>query len=158
MATNKPWLKITGGSAIAIASALGMYFEVTRYTAYKDIGGVPTICTGETKGVYLGMTATPAECAAMFQGSMSHALQNVDDHLKVLVPETRRAAMADLDYNIGDAAFNRSSVLRKINEGYTLQGCNDMLLYIYAGGKKSQGLLNRRQAEQALCLQGLNVP
>ncbi|SFM41507.1 glycoside hydrolase family protein [Methylobacterium pseudosasicola] len=37
-------------------------FEGMRTKAYRDGGGVPTVCVGETKGARMGMKFTIAEC------------------------------------------------------------------------------------------------
>ena len=58
-------------------------------------------------------------------------------------------------YNIGIAAFCGSSMARKFNAGDKSGACDALLLWTKAGGQFRQGLLNRRNEERALCLEGI---
>lgn len=65
-------------------------------------------------------------------------------------------AMVSLAYNIGINAFSGSTVLRRFNQGQTLQAADAFLLWNKAtvNGKKVvlNGLVRRRQAERLLFL------
>ena len=61
------------------------------------------------------------------------------------------AAYTSLAFNIGTGAFCRSSIARRANAGDTAGACAAISLYVYAGGKRVQGLANRRAGERALC-------
>lgn len=64
--------------------------------------------------------------------------------------------------NVGKEGACGSQAVKNINAGQIVQGCNLIARtpsgapnWSNAGGKYVQGLQNRRQAERALCLEGL---
>ena len=63
-------------------------------------------------------------------------------------------AMVCLTYNIGPAAFARSTVLRKHNAGDFPAAAKAFLMWNKAGGKVLRGLTRRREAEAALYRSG----
>jgi lysozyme len=147
-----------GAGALAIAIALGGAYEGTRLVAYHDPGnGTPTICTGETHGVFMGMTKTLAECNAMFSGSMGQRVDFVRPRLKQKQPETRIAALADFAYNEGEGTLLNSTAWREINVGNIVQGCNALMNYTTAAKKHLAGLKDRRCEERVLCLIGTDA-
>lgn len=62
------------------------------------------------------------------------------------------SAMASATFNIGVTAFCGSTMARKANEGDRAGSCKALLMWVYAGGRKIQGLVNRRNAEYRLCM------
>lgn len=146
-------------TALAIACSIGGSYEGTRLRAYHDPGnGTPTICKGETHGVFMGMTRTLAECQVMFSGAMNQRVLFVRSHLKVAAPETRIAALADFAYNEGEGTLLNSLAWREINLGNIQQGCGALMNYTTAAGKYFKGLYLRRQDECRLCIIGENAP
>jgi lysozyme len=145
--------------ALSIALALGSTYEGTRLTAYHDPGnGTPTICMGETHGVFMGMTQTLAECQVMFSGAMNERVIFVKAHVKKAQPETRIAALADFAYNEGERTLLASIAWRDINAGNLAQGCPALLNYTTAAKKYLSGLAKRRYDECQLCLIGTPYP
>lgn len=71
------------------------------------------------------------------------------------IPDKPYVAFLSLSYNIGTAGFCRSSLPRYINAGDIRTACNLLPAFNRAGGRVVQGLVNRRRAEQKLCLEGL---
>jgi len=65
------------------------------------------------------------------------------------------AAATSLAYNIGVGAYCKSSIDRFFDAGQPAKACDTFLLWDKAGGKRVQGLANRRAAERALCLKGI---
>lgn len=146
-------LALSGAGALVIASAMAGYFEGTRLKAYQDVGGIWTICQGHAQGVKPGETATLAQCQAMLSRDMADADRHVQACIKRPMTDTQRAALDDLAYNIGWPRFCRSSVVREFNRGNTRAACDRILLYDKADGRVLPGLVKRRSAERALCLQ-----
>lgn len=70
----------------------------------------------------------------------------------VIVPlETyQRDALVSFAFNIGVYAFQRSTLLKKLNAGSYEQVPKQFLRWIYVNGKPCYGLLKRRQAEAAM--------
>lgn len=138
---------------LAVACVSG--FEGLRQVAYNDPVGIPTICFGETKGVKIGDRATVEECKALLAGSLEIADQAVTLCVHVPLPDARRAAIVSFTYNVGGNTLCRSSVARLLNAGDVAGGCGALLLYTKARGVTLPGLVRRRQAEHAMCMQGV---
>jgi lysozyme len=62
----------------------------------------------------------------------------------------QRAALASLCYNIGPAQFGRSDALRHATAGNHAQAAAGFDRWTKAGGKRLQGLVNRRAREKAV--------
>lgn len=138
-------------AAIAVVGA----FEGYSATAYPDIIGVPTICYGETKGVHLGDKATRAQCDEKLSSRLVEFNEGVSSCINVDLPDSRRVAFVSLAYNIGTAAFCKSTVVRKINAGDVAGSCDAILMWNKAGGSVRNGLTQRRKKEREMCLQGV---
>lgn len=139
--------------AMAIAIPLVSYYEGRSLIAYLDPVGIPTICEGITKGVKMGQTKTDAECDALIAGELGSAIRAVDTLTKARQPDTRRAALGSFVYNVGQGAFTKSTLLRKLNAGDVPGACAELKRWVYAGGKVLAGLVKRRNAEYKLCMQ-----
>ena len=135
-----------------LAGAVITHFEGRNLMAYFDPVGIPTICDGVTAGVKIGMTATHEECDNKLLAEMNVAAAAVDRLVSVPLPDTRRAALISFVYNVGSGAFERSTLRRKLNAGDP-NACDELLRWVYAGGKKLRGLERRRKAEHYLCSQ-----
>ena len=61
-------------------------------------------------------------------------------------------ALVSLAYNIGTGAFNKSTLVKKLNAGDIRGAADQFDVWINAGGKRMQGLVNRRAREKALYL------
>ncbi|TBV12770.1 lysozyme [Stutzerimonas kirkiae] len=146
--------KLLGG-ALAIAVPLVGYYEGRNLAAYLDPVGIPTICYGSTQGVKIGQTRTAEECDALLATELGEAITTVDRLARGPLPDTRRAALGSFVYNVGAGAFERSTLLRKLNAGDVAGACAELSRWVYAGGRKLGGLVKRRSAERELCEVGL---
>lgn len=146
---------LTGGSAAVIAAGFIAGWEGLRTEAYLDPVGIPTICYGSTHGVQIGDVKTVQECNDLLTDELLVYLQAVDDYIYVPMPDTRRAALTSFAYNVGIENFKRSTMRKKMNAGDTLGACNELTKWVFAKGIKLKGLVRRRDAEKALCLEGL---
>ena len=144
---------IIAGSLTMAVSIVG-YFEGRELMGYIDPVGIPTICYGHTATAKLGDTKSPEECERLLREDLGVALRAVDKALPVLPPSTR-AALGSFTYNVGVGAFNSSTLLRKAKAGDLTGACDELSRWVYAGGRKLPGLVNRRAAERELCLAGL---
>ena len=142
-------------SWVALAIAVVGAFEGYSATAYPDVIGVPTICYGETKGVHLGDKATRAQCDEKLSSRLVEFNEGVSSCINVDLPDSRRVAFVSLAYNIGTAAFCKSTVVRKINAGDVAGSCDAILMWNKAGGSVRNGLTQRRKKEREMCLQGV---
>ena len=147
--------KLIGVSAAAVialaGTALVKPWEDWSPTPYIDIVGVATHCYGDTsrpeKAVY-----TEQECAAKLNSRLGIYLTGISQCIKVPLGERQWAAVLSWTYNVGVAAACNSTLVRKINDGRPPAAwCPELDRWVYAGGKRVQGLANRRAAERAMC-------
>ncbi|MGM0703873.1 MAG: lysozyme [Pseudomonadota bacterium] len=145
-------IPVAGIGALGIAGATVMHFEGSEPEAYVDPVGVVTICYGHTATAKIGQTHTDAECERLLRKDLGDAFDAVEEHVEVELPPTRKAALASFVYNVGEGAFQRSTLLRKLNAGNWRGACDELMRWVYAGGRQLRGLVRRRQAERELCL------
>lgn len=132
--------------------------EGCRLRAYRDVAGVWTIGWGETEGVTPIMVWTQEQA----DRQLCVRLREFDEGVHALLtrPATsyQFGAMVSLAYNIGLAAFARSSVLAAHNRGDFLSAARAFALWNKAtiNGRKQvvAGLTARRAREAALYLEG----
>lgn len=135
-------------------TALIKHWEGTSQVAYLDVVGVPTICTGSTRNVFIGQKATLAECEQRLVEDTSYAGAAIKRHVKVKLTQGQYDALVSLTYNVGGGAFARSTLLRHLNAGACTTAADEFLRWNRARGKVLRGLSNRRAAERALFIQG----
>lgn len=129
-------------------------WEGTKQTAYLDSVGVPTICTGSTRNVYLGQTATLGECEQRLKEDATYAGKAIQRLVKVKLTQEQYDALVSLTFNIGEGNFAKSTLLTRLNAGQCHAAGLQFKRWVYAGGKKLRGLEKRREAESALFLRG----
>lgn len=143
--------KIAGGvMALALPFVAGE--EGLRTKAYLDQAGIPTICYGETENVKLGDVKTKAECDALFYVRLGYFAYRVDMMVEPEMTDGQHAAFTSLAYNIGLNAFQKSTLLKKANNGDMRGACDQLPRWNKIKGVVSKGLTNRRSRERALCL------
>jgi lysozyme len=146
-----------GTAAAGIAVALIGGFEGLRQNAYPDpaTGGKPwTICYGHTVGVKPGDKKSVDECKALLVSDLQVYASGIEACVRTPMPDTRFIALVSFAFNVGVKAACGSSVVRLINQGRTVEGCNALLKWNKAAGIVFPGLTRRRQREQAFCLEG----
>ncbi|TDN49170.1 lysozyme [Azoarcus indigens] len=127
--------------------------EDYRGTAYVPVkGDVPTIGFGSTKGVQMGDTITPPKALTWAMRDV----QTFEGDLKrcVAVPlfQHEYDAYVSFAYNVGGGAFCGSTLVRKLNAGDYEGACGELRRWVYSGGRKVQGLVNRREQEYQACM------
>jgi lysozyme len=155
--TVKP--RVVGGALlliVAMAGGLAAKFEGNPRTSYMDnlpATPTPTACRGHTGAdVRVGRAYSPEQCAEWFRADLLKAANGVQGCVTEPMAPNQFAAYTSTAYNIGIAAFCRSSMARLANTGDRDGSCRAILLYVYAGGHKLRGLVRRRQAEYELCV------
>lgn len=127
-------------------------WEGTERVAYLDSVGVPTICTGSTKGVYVGQTATLGECEHRLIEDTTYAGKAIQRCVREKITQDQYDALVSLAFNIGGGATCTSTLVRKLNQGDCRGAAEQFLRWDYAKGKRLRGLTNRRMAERELFL------
>lgn len=144
-----------GGAAIAATLAIAtpaiQKYEGYSAVPYRDVIGKLTVCYGETNVAMHRYTR--AECVGMLNGRAHEFAVAVATRNPSLIGHPYQwAAATALAYNIGQGAYNRSTVAKNFSAGNWTSACNHFKDWNRAGGKINQGLVNRRADERALCL------
>jgi len=132
-------------------------FEGKRLVAYDDGVGVWTIGFGTIKypnGVRVkkGDTCTLEQAKEYMRHDLIEFEHTVNSSVKVPLNQNQFDALVSLAYNIGSSAFKSSTLVKKLNTG-DYQGAADQFnVWVNAGGKRMQGLANRRDKEKLLFL------
>lgn len=128
-------------------------FEGLKLSAYKDSAGIPTIGYGNityengTK-VKMGDKITQEKADLLFQHFANRFASQVDSFVTATVNQNQFNAMVSLAYNIGIGAFSKSTLLKKVNKNSCDSTIKDEFMkWVNAGGKRIQGLINRRAKE-----------
>ncbi len=143
-----------GGAILVTLTALVGSFEGLREYAYRDPVGIPTICFGETRGVKIGDHKTAEECRTMLGDRLVEFAAGVDRCLTYRVPDKVYVAFVSFAYNVGVGAFCGSTLAKLANAGRLVAACNELPKWVRTRGIVLPGLVNRRAAEQKLCLEG----
>lgn len=142
------------GVSVALSVPVIKAFEGYHPTAYSDPVGILTVCYGHTGDVEQ-KTYTRAECEALLKADTLNALNGVNRSVNVKISNQERAAYTSFVFNVGEGAFKKSTMLKKINSGDRVGACNELSKWVYARGIKFNGLVKRREAERKLCLSGI---
>lgn len=152
-------------AAMAIAVALAMPAEGLYRTAYRDPPGILTVCWGSTKNVDPKKVYSIDECRARLDEDMLEAIDTVERCVPGL-PAPVLAAFGDAVFNMGPTiACNtgQSTAARMLKAGNVEGACRQLPRWDkarVAGVMVSlPGLTKRRNAEMAVCLEGVrNAP
>lgn len=147
---------LVGAAAAAVLVPLVIQWEGTELVPYKDVVGIWTVCTGDTYDVDPARTYTKEECEGRLERQLiAHARPVLKCVPQIADKPNVLAASISLAYNVGPAAFCRSSLATKFRQGDIRGGCDGFLAWRYAGGREIRGLKNRRLAEREICLRDL---
>lgn len=144
----------------AAGLSLVKQWEALRTTAYRDAVGVWTIGYGHTSTaggpiVTAGMKITADEADVILRTDLSKFEARVDRLVKVALTDNQFAALVSFDFNTG--ALDKSTLLKKLNKGDYNAVPAELMKWVNAGGKKLNGLVNRRSAEAGLWAKGAFV-
>lgn len=143
-------------SAAVLAAIAG--YEGYRSTAYIPVpGDVPTIGHGTTryedgKPVKMGDKVTPERARILLQHDASSFARAVQRCAPVPMHQHEFDAFTSLAYNIGEGAFCKSTLTRKLNALDYAGACREILKWDKYQGKPLRGLTLRRQKEYQLCI------
>jgi lysozyme len=132
-------------------------FEGKRLVAYDDGVGVWTIGFGTTiypNGIKVkkGDTCTEAQAKSYMAHDLKKFEQAVNGAVNIPLNQNQFDALVSLAYNIGTGAFNKSTLVKKLNAGDIRGAADQFDVWVNAGGKRMQGLVNRRAKEKEVFL------
>ncbi|NHB59552.1 lysozyme [Acinetobacter sp. 194] len=144
-----------------VTSDIGIHlikkFEGIKLFAYDDGVGVWTIGIGTTRYpdgtlVKKGDKCTEEQAKQYFICDLRCFEIAINKAVRVKLNQNQFDALVSLIYNIGINAFNKSTLLKKLNEQEYIGAADQFLVWNKAGGKVLTGLVERRKAEKELFL------
>lgn len=130
--------------------------EILR--VYLDPVGLPTmgvghLLTDEEKAKYpVGSVITRGVSQEFLERDLRRFENAVSALVKVPINQNQFDALVSFAFNVGEANFKRSSVLRHLNAGLYAKAADAFLAWNKSKGKVLPGLTRRRKEERALFL------
>lgn len=131
----------------AIGRAVLVAREGRHLDAYRDSVGIWTIGIGHTSAagppvVRPGLRLTAAECDALFARDVGRFVRTVAAAAPDDLPDHAFDALVSLCFNIGEGAFRRSTVMRRMKAGDRAGAAEAILMW-----NRPPALIPRRRAE-----------
>lgn len=148
---------IAGVCLAGVVSSIAAFVaghEGVENTAYVDPVGVVTVCAGHTRTARLGQTLSDADCKRLLEGDLRDAFDALDRTVQVTLSAGELKAYSSLIFNVGAGNWRKSTLLRYLNQGNRKEACDQLMRWIYAGGRVLPGLVLRRADERTICLDG----
>lgn len=167
---NKQIAGLVAAGALALATAFLPSPEQVEHTkeseglrthAYRDSVGVPTICYGSTRKVYIGQKATLQECEERLQEDLTYAGKGVAKLVQVKLTQGQYDALVDFTFNLGETKLRKSTLLRKLNAEDYCGAAAEFDRWVYAKNAKTgameklPGLVKRRAGNRKMFEEGL---
>lgn len=133
-------------------------FEGFRANAYQCSAGVWTIGYGSTRyengeEVKPGDSIFKDEATRLFKYKLRSIYEPIiHDLVKVELNQNQFDALVSFVYNIGESQLKKSTLLKKLNQQDYEGASEEFEKWVYAGGQKLPGLINRREQEKTLFL------
>jgi len=127
-------------------------FEGCFLKTYDDGTGVLTIGYGHTHNVKWGDIITVGQANELLLEDLKQSSNDVqilidNETINFSVNQNMFDALTSFDFNVG-----KSNLITLVKDRDEKQVAEKILLYVYASGKRLEGLAIRRQAERALFL------
>lgn len=137
-------------------------WEGFELKVYRDSAGLPTIGVGHllTKNelssgkimingvaVKYADGITQQQALDLLSQDVQPAETTINSSVKVALNQNQFDALTSFVFNVGAGAFKGSTLLKVLNQGQYAQIPGQFLRWVFAGGQKVQGLVNRRNNE-----------
>lgn len=131
-------------------------FEGLRLKAYKCPAGVYTIGYGHTRNFKFSENCkiTEEQAEKFLHEDLKKFENSIKKLVKVPLSQCQFDALVSLVFNIGATNFRNSTLLKYLNNSEYGLAAEQFERWIYANGKKLEGLLTRRKAEKEIFLHG----
>lgn len=138
------------------AMNLAKQFEGCKLEAYPDLmygWRKATIGYGATgPSITQGVVWTQDQADADLDHRMTGCGEVIDRLVKVTLNDDQKGALADFIYNVGEYAFDHSTMLAKLNVSDYAGAAAEFPRWNLSDGVVLAGLTKRRKAEQAVFL------
>lgn len=131
-------------------------FEGLSLKPYLCPAGIPTIGYGSTyyeDGSKVKLTDTPIteeKAIELLLFSLTQYINAVKKFVSVALNQNQFDALVDFTYNTGISAFQKSTLLIKLNQGDYKGASDELKKWVHGGGKVLPGLVRRRAMEVEL--------
>jgi len=157
--------RIRTALAVLALSAAG-FIGILSFEGYSTIavppvkGDVPTYGFGTTTHddgtpVKAGEKITPPKAVERALRDVQRFESAMKKCVKVPLHQWEYDAYISLEYNIGERAFCKSTLVKLLNAGDYAGACREILKWDKFKGKPLRGLTLRRQAEYKRCIGGI---
>jgi lysozyme len=140
--------------ALSASALVGIaVHEGYREEAYIPVpGDVPTIGFGTTGGVKMGEKTSPERALIRLLNDSNKFQNAVKRCAPVPMHQHEFDVYVSLTYNIGEGAFCKSTLAKRLNEGDYEGACREILRWNKFRGRELPGLTKRRTEEYHKCL------
>lgn len=138
---------------IVIPEALKLIkiFEGLRLHSYVCPAGKLTIGYGHTGAdVKKNMVISIEKANEIFEKDIQKFSLAVETLIHVPITDRQFGALVSFAYNVGIAAFGKSTLLKTVNAKKSEDAASQFLRWVYVGKDISKGLEKRRAAEREL--------
>lgn len=140
-------------------------WEGVRNKVYKDVAGLPTIGVGhllteeqlssgriniDGEAIEFDAGLSDDQVIALLSQDLNRFEQTVSNKVQVPLTQNQFDALVAFTFNIGVSAFEKSTLLKVVNQGHYEQVPEQLRRWVKAGGKTVTGLVNRREHEISL--------
>lgn len=139
---------------VSVAMDFITKWEGEEFLAYLCPAGVWTIGVGHTKGVKRGDHITREESQKLLREDLEGFQKELAPMVTVDVTKGQFIALMSFVFNLGTTAFRESTLRRRLNEGRYAEAADEFTKWVFAGGKRLDGLAKRRAAERKKFLEG----
>jgi lysozyme len=133
--------------------------EAFSPTMYRDMAGLPTIGYGHLitnpKDPLMTNHVSRELAREILADDVREFEKCVSEAVTVPLEQCEFDALVSLAFNIGCGAFVMSTLLKKLNQGDKEGAAGQFEKWVYAKGKRIQGLANRRAMEEAMFRGGI---
>ena len=126
------------------------HFESLQLKAYKCSANVWTIGYGHTKNVKEGDRISQDQANCFLMQDLYSVERAIIRLVKVKINQNQFDALCSLIFNIGISAFNKSTLLAKLNTGDYVGAAEQFRRWNKVNNVVMAGLVRRRQAEEDL--------
>lgn len=135
------------------------HFEGFVSKPYYCSGNVLTIGYGHTKTAKHyrdnNLTIKEEEAVELLKNDLKEAEEAVERLVQVPLIQNEFDALVSFVFNLGQGAFEKSTLLRHINNKDFSRAAKEFDRWVFAGGFKMNGLVRRRKAEKDLFTRNL---
>ena len=131
-------------------------FEGCELAAYRCPAGVWTCGYGATgSDIRADTHFTQSQAEARLAKDIETAAKAVANLVRVPLTANQLGALASFVFNLGAGNFRSSTMRRLVNQGQYEKAAQEFDRWIFASGRKLDGLVRRRAAEKALFLKAV---